>query len=275
MWRKILLVLFVIAVVLGVVVRRFPVNFLFFEENKAVEIENTLPQEIKIQPVAVPEEKVGVEQEQSAQGGFASGEKKVPQSSFIENVPFTAQAPFGEWSISTFQNGCEEASVVMAAYWALEKPLTKEIAKKEIIALAEFEDKKHGQSIDTSAKDTEKLFKEYYSIITTEVRTDIAMVDIQETLATGAVVIVPADGRKLKNPNFKQPGPTTHMVVVIGYDAQMREFITNDSGTRNGKGYRYEEEVFYGAIRDYPTGNHLPIVGIHKDMIVVKKRLAL
>lgn len=236
-------------------------------------MEGALPQEVDIQLEAVSEEKTIVAAEVSAQGGSALSGKAAaaPQSSLIENVPFTVQAPFGEWNISTFQNGCEEAAVVMAAYFVSGKTLTQEVAKKEILALAKFEDKKHGQSIDTSAADTSKLFEEYYGIATSEVRTDITLTDIQEVLAMGAIVIVPADGRALHNPNYKQPGPTTHMLVVIGYDAKKKEFITNDSGTKNGRGYRYDEDVLYEAIRDYPTGDHLPIIGMHKDMIVVRK----
>ena len=196
---------------------------------------------------------------------------KVSQSSLLENVPFTSQAPFGEWNDSTFQNGCEEAALVMAEYWLTGKVLTKDSAKKEIILLEKFEEKKFGQSIDASTKDTEQLFRDYYGVTTSEVRTDITPLDIQETLASGALVIVPADGRKLFNPNFKQPGPTTHMVVIIGYDKEKKEFITNDSGTRNGKNYRYKENILFSAIRDYPTGDHLPIKEIKKVMIVVKK----
>jgi len=273
MWKKLLLILFVIVIAAGVAIRRFPHSFLFSGKDETVKTES---QETKVQPVAVPEAEDNVIDSEVAQTRGEPVElkiepKKVSQSSLLKDVPFTVQAPFGEWSISTFQNGCEEAALVMAAHWVSGKPLTKDIAKQEIMALARFEDKKHGQSIDTSAADTEKLFGEYYNITTTEMRTDITMTDIQETLITGALVIVPADGVKLKNPNYKQPGPTTHMLVVIGYDAEKKEFITHDSGTRNGKGYRYKEAVLYEAIRDYPTGDHLPIKGIHKDMIVVRK----
>lgn len=258
---------------LGAAMWRFPGSFLFSGKGESIRNENLVLRETEIQPTVVSEEKAGIEQEQPAQDTTpAIGQgPTLGGSSLIENVPFTVQAPFGEWNIATFQNGCEEAALTMAAYWVSGKPLTKEIAKKEILVLASFENKKHGQSVDTSAKDTEKLFKEYYNITTTEVHTDIVMTDIEETLASGAIVIVPADGRKLQNPNYKQPGPTTHMLVVIGYDAKKKEFITNDSGTRKGKGYRYKENILYEAIRDYPTGDHLSINGIKKNMIVVRK----
>ncbi|MDD2766198.1 MAG: C39 family peptidase [Candidatus Moranbacteria bacterium] len=224
-------------------------------------------EEEKNRPIVTSDEKKESDENRSVE----REPKKVRESSFLENVPFTTQAPFGEWDDPVFQNGCEEAALVMAEYWLTGKPLTKEIAKKEIIALSKFQKKTIGQSIDTSTEDTEKLLREYYSVTTSTVQTNITLLDIREALSSGVLVIVPADGRKLHNPNYTQPGPTTHMLVIIGYDAEKQEFITNDSGTRNGKGYRYREDVLFEAIRDYPTGNHLPIPKIEKSMIIVRK----
>jgi len=216
----------------------------------------------------VSEETVSRSSEQSP---LMSEEKNEAKSSLLRNVPFTVQAPFGEWSDEVFQNACEEASIVMAEYWLMGKILTKEIAKQEIISLSKFQKKTIGQSIDTSTEDTEKLLREYYGVTTSEAKKDITLIDIKKALTSGALIIIPADGRKLYNPNYKQPGPTTHMLVIIGYDREKKEFITNDSGTRNGKGYRYKEDILFEAIRDYPTGNHLPIKEGKKGMIVVRK----
>lgn len=265
MGRKIFLVLFVIAAVLGVATWRTRVSLLSFEKNAAVKTAIPLSQKTETPSAAVSK----VEGNKSVKPKIEP--KKAPQSILIENVPFTVQAPFGEWNNPIFQDGCEEAALAMAAYWLSGKSFSPDIAKQEIIALARFEEKKFGQAVDTSAVDTEAVLREYYGVTTTEIRADIKVADIQETLATGAVVLLPTDGRKLQNPNFHQPGPTTHMVVVIGYDAEKKEFITHDPGTRNGQNYRYKEDVLYGAIRDYPTGDHLPIVGVHKDMLVVRK----
>lgn len=194
----------------------------------------------------------------------------VPKS-VLQDVPFTSQAPFAEWSIATFQNACEEASMVMVAHWLSGAPLSPEIAKKDILTLTRFEEKTYGQSVDTSAKDTEAIFREYYKRDSSRVETDIVLADIIDAVTSGAVVIVPMDGRKLHNPNFRQPGPMTHMVLIIGYDEAKNEFITNDAGTRKGAGYRYPKSILYDAIRDYPTGDHLKIQGVHKDMIVIRK----
>lgn len=43
------------------------------------------------------------------------------QSTILYDVPFAAQAPFGEWSDKRQQDGCEEVSALMAVKWAGEK----------------------------------------------------------------------------------------------------------------------------------------------------------
>ena len=62
------------------------------------------------------------------------------------------------------------------------------------------------------------------------------------------------------------------MIVIRGYDAKTKEFITNDPGTRQGENYRYKSDVLINALRDYPTGNHLPIEAERKAMIIIKKK---
>jgi hypothetical protein len=272
MWRRLLYILIVAALIAGIGVWLFPVEWSFFEKDIPIKIENVGEKESGVSSASILEEKNAIEQADKVVIDMPVEKVAIPRSSLIESVPFTSQAPFAEWNDPIFQNGCEEAALVMAQYWLTGETLLKEIAKKEIIALSKYEKKEIGQSVDTSAKDTEKLLRDYYGVTTSSVHTGITLFDIQETLASGALVIVPADGRKLKNPNYTLPGPMTHMLVIIGYDAVKKEFITNDSGTRNGKNYRYSENVLFEAIRDYPTGEHLPIKGISKEMIVVKKK---
>lgn len=186
------------------------------------------------------------------------------------SVPFTAQAPAAQWSDPLFQNACEEASMVMAAHWLSGAALSKDAAQREIAAIAKFEKKKIGHSVDTSVSDTEKLFRAYYGqSASSEVSYDFSIDDMVRALSDGAILIVPTNGQLLGNPNFTAPGPEHHMVVVIGYDAAKKEFIVNDPGTRKGAGYRYPEDVLYGAIHDYPTGDHLHVANGRKAMILV------
>jgi hypothetical protein len=186
------------------------------------------------------------------------------------DVPFTSQAPFGEWSDPRQQDACEETSVLMAISWARGEQLTRTSAKEKILAIAEWEQKNYGSFVDTDVKDTVKrIIKGYFKYDNARAVKDIAIEDIIKELYQGHLVLVPTNGRKLGNPFYTSPGPERHMLVIRGYDPVKKEFITNDSGTRRGEKYRYKEDVVYRAILDYPTGDHLPIMQEKKTMIVV------
>lgn len=193
-------------------------------------------------------------------------------TSTLFNVPFTAQAPFGNWADSRQGMGCEEASALMAVRWAKSEELTPAEAEKEIIAMSDFQLAKYGYFEDTSIRDTAfRLLSEYFGYENYEVRSGISASDIITELNRGNLVIVPLAGQKLGNPFYTPPGPVSHMMVVIGYDAVTKEFITNDPGTRRGEKYRYAENVFGAALRDYPSGNHEPITEEVSAMIVIRK----
>jgi hypothetical protein len=192
-----------------------------------------------------------------------------------QTAPFIVQAPLGNWSDPNFQNACEEASIVMAmGYVKGEKNLTPEEARKRILAIIDFENTSLGYSVDTDTADIEKIIQKYFNHKNATAKENITAEDIKTEIQKGNVVIVPAFGRALKNPNFTQPGPITHMLLIIGYDPETQEFITNDPGTRRGAGYRYDESALFNAIWEYPSGkNHpsLPTEKIPKAMISVGK----
>ncbi|MEK9151143.1 MAG: C39 family peptidase [Patescibacteria group bacterium] len=235
-------------------------------------------QETNIQTEALSEEKKVPEESEGAKENepvvpVPEPIVEAPKGSLIEDVPFTVQAPSGQWGDPVFQNGCEEASLVMAAYWISGKPLTPALAEKEMQALARYEENWLGHSVDTSIEDMGVLLEANYGIASSVEHTDDeTLARIREALSEGAIVIVPADGRKLRNPHFTQPGPPRHMLVVIGYDAETKEFITHDPGTKRGERHRYREQVLFEAIRDYPTGDHLPFPEEeHKTMVIIGK----
>lgn len=198
-------------------------------------------------------------------------EPSVPRP--IGTVPFTSQAPLAEWEERVFQDACEEASLLMAIAWAEGDGRTvipRDEARRTILEYSDETFRLFGDgTYDTSAEDTAALGRALAPGVPFEARTGITADDIVSALEAGWLVIVPADGQKLGNPNFTRPGPERHMVLVIGYDAVTQEFITNDPGTRLGQGYRYDEDGFFAAIRDYATGDHAPISGVTKSMITV------
>ena len=195
------------------------------------------------------------------------------KAAVLFNVPFAPQAPFGEWSDDRQQDGCEEVSAMMAIYWVRgDTSITLEEAEQEILAIADWQQAEYGNYHDTSAQDTvSRIFNKYYSYNNVRVEKNINAEDIIKELERGNLVVIPADGIALKNPHFTPPGPERHMIVVIGYDYSKDEFTTNDPGTKFGKSYRYKRSLLLNAIRDYPTGYHVPITEIEKNMIVVEK----
>lgn len=198
----------------------------------------------------------------------------IPAKTVLNTVPFTSQAPTGMWSDERQQNACEEASALMAQWWLKgEKPTSAEDAQKQILAVASYEEATYGNSNDTDPGDTvTRIFEGYFHTTKAKAFENISLQDIVQEIMKGHLVILPMDGIKLANPHYTAPGPERHMLLIIGYDAKTKEFVTNDSGTRYGAGYRYPETQVFNAIREYPTGNHLPLTGTaKKSMIVVSK----
>ncbi|MBI4160630.1 MAG: C39 family peptidase [Candidatus Yanofskybacteria bacterium] len=186
------------------------------------------------------------------------------------SVPFTSQAPYGDWKDERQQDGCEEASSLMAIRWVRGQSLTRDDALREILAISEYEQLKYGGFHDTSAEDTaERIFREYFKYDGVEVRHDITTVDIRNELDKGNLIVVPVNGQKLGNPFFTQPGPYRHMIVIRGWDANKKEFITNDPGTKHGENYRYQEYAIQNAFMDYATGHEVPVVEGKTAMIIV------
>jgi hypothetical protein len=191
---------------------------------------------------------------------------------YIENLSFSAQAPFGDWKDPLQQDGCEEASAIVAVSWAMDKKFTKTEALEMIKKISAYEVENYGQARDTSAFDTHKrIIKGYFEYENSRVEEVLTADQIVSRLSQGNLVIVPANGQELHNPFFTAPGPDRHMLVIRGYDFEKKEFITNEVGTRQGENYRYTKDILFSAIRDYPTGDHLPIINSSKKAILVWK----
>jgi uncharacterized protein YvpB len=255
--RGILLCIFFLVVFVWYII---PDTFFVEYSDASIIAEREKQQEIKKETVVAEASAPDVEQKE------AEIKESVKQS-----VPFTAQAPHAQWDDPRFQDACEEASMLMAHAWVIgEGSISKNDAENELESLFSYENKNFGGSIDTSAVDTAKIFQEYYHY-PAQLRTGVTMEDIYAILAQGSIVIAPTNGKMLDNPNFTDGGPDRHMVVIIGYDKKNKEFITNDPGTRLGRGYKYKDSVLYNAIRDYVTGEKEKISGASKNVIVIKK----
>ena len=193
-------------------------------------------------------------------------------SSYINNVPFTTQAPYANWSDQRQQDGCEEASALMAVSWVRGESISQQEALDEILGASDYILDKYGEYRDISSQDAvEWIYKDYFKFNNVEIKKDVSKDDIILELDKGNLVITPMNGQIMGNPYFTTPGPPRHMLVVRGYDADKDVFITNDPGTRMGENYEYDSSIFFAAIRDYPTGHHEVISEIEKNIIVVEK----
>ncbi len=169
------------------------------------------------------------------------------------DVPFTSQAPYGDWNMP-YQEACEEASMTMVDrfYRGFSGTIAPSDAKKIIDSIVEFEQKTIGGYKDTSAQQTADIMKGYFGY--TDVRVvPYSELNMRRALANGFPVIVPADGKVLPNPNFRNGGPPYHMIVVKGYLGD--RWITNDPGTRNGKDFTYTFAELANAAHDWNGGD--------------------
>lgn len=171
----------------------------------------------------------------------------------LHEVPFVSQAPLGDWKDRRQAYGCEETAALMAIRWARGESLSAEEALEEIIASSEFQLEKYGYYEDTSAADTvERIIKEYFEFENAELAYDIGINEIKNALKGGRVVLAPINGTAINNPYYEVP---YHMILIIGYDDNKKEFIVNDPGTRHGEKIRYSYETLSSALSDYTSGN--------------------
>ena len=197
-------------------------------------------------------------------------EPVIPQGLIEHQVPFTPQAPLGEWFDPRQQYGCEEALSVMAMHWVKGESISLLEAREEILAISDFQQENYGMFEDTSISDTEtRIFRDYYGYEYTKVRTGISVEDIKEELYRGNVILVPINGRTIQNPYYTAPGPLRHMIMVIGYDPKTRTFTTNDPGTKNGANFFYGEDVLAASLQNYETGLNEPIQDNPPEMLVI------
>ena len=174
-------------------------------------------------------------------------------------VPFTAQAPGANWD-ADHEEFCEEATVVMAgSFFNRFSISTNALAEAQLQKVKTWEVENFGYYFDTTASETAAMARGVYGL-TVEEKVDPTILDIKRALAENKLVIVPAAGRELGNPNFTAPGPIYHNLLIRGY-TNNGKFITNDPGTRKGEAYVYDQEVIMNAMHDWVSNGDSTIAG--------------
>lgn len=178
--------------------------------------------------------------------------------SFNLAVPFTSQAPHGNWS-EPFKEACEEASLYMVhAYFqgVKETPIDPDTATTELQKIVAFEKELFGYYEDTTTEQTGTLAELMYGYANVETIDNPTVEQIKTHVAAGRPVIVPLAGRQLGNPFFTAPGPIYHMLVIRGYTKDGK-FITNDPGTKHGEAYLYDFDTVMNAMHDWSGGGEI------------------
>lgn len=193
----------------------------------------------------------------------------------LQDVPFTSQAPFSEWWNIIYQEGCEDAATIMAIAWATGKTgILPTDANTQILAIADFEQKEFWTHMHASIHDITTTMSNHLWFYSHTIVENVSKAELIEYLRDWHIVMVPTSGRALKNTYYTPPGPRNHIILIIGYDPAKSEFITNDSGTKNGASYRYNEDLLFSAIGYYVTSATdagSPIDTTRKSGIVISK----
>lgn len=177
-------------------------------------------------------------------GGFLFCPGVTVAATKVLSVPFTPQAPAGNWE-EPWANACEETVLVMVNAFYRNKTLTKDNAASQILEVLEYKNNRFGKSFDESSLRVQEITEGLYEW-NTKVKQDVTLSKIKKQIDKNQPVIIPFDARRVTNPYFTDPAPEYHMVVIVGYDDGTQEFVVHDPGTTNGEDFRYKyDELLY------------------------------
>lgn len=164
----------------------------------------------------------------------------------LSEIPFYSQAPKGIWD-PDHEDACEEATMFMVHYWLKNERPSLTTYDTELLKLIRWQEAR-GYGISEGIEEMKQIAHDYFSMNTT-----IKAIDSADQLRTildgGTAIIFPADGRLLRNPNFRDGGPPFHVLVLKGYNENY--FIGHDPGTRNGENYKYHADVIMEALGNW------------------------
>lgn len=211
-------------------------------------VQNTEPVDSILEP-STSTQKDLVDQKEEVKNIEPIEEELEPVASSINlAVPFTSQAPTANWA-QPFQDACEEASLLMVDYYYQDKKMPSKLEVENILTqMVAWQEQNWGAHENLPAQKVADLALAVFNQ-KLELVTDLTPEKIKKYLQAGRPVIVPADGRKLDNPNFTNGGPDYHMLVIKGYIDD--QFITNDPGTRKGADFIYTQQNLMDSIADW------------------------
>lgn len=176
---------------------------------------------------------------------------KLPSSKNID-VPFSSQAPAGNWS-EPWKNACEETSIYMVSSFYADDTIKRDEAIKRIKEIIAAKNEEFNVSADESLERIAELIELLGLPWTTEIVKNPSIEDVKKQLAGNQPIIAPVFAPALR---YSVGGPDYHVMVMTGYDDKTGEFIVNDPAFKNGKGIRFKYDLFMKAIHDLNSKNY-------------------
>ena len=134
------------------------------------------------------------------------------------------------------------------------EPINNLAATKRFMqSLFDVQDRLYGSNDNSDAERTAYLINNHSSF-TGVVRWNPTITQIKQELNAGRPAISLHRGFDLHNPNipFLPTGSSYHTLVLIGFDEETRQFITNDPGDEvAGNQRRYDYQVLMNSLHDY------------------------
>ena len=104
--------------------------------------------------------------------------------------------------------------MTMVVKYIKNEPLDAHIMEQSLLSLVKWETD-NGYKVDLTAQETVDILAKYFNVTAT-LDTNVTTSEIKKQLAGGKVIILPAAGQHLGNPNYTAPGPVYHMLVIRG-----------------------------------------------------------
>ena len=165
-----------------------------------------------------------------------------------EKIPFTTQAPLGMWE-EPWSDYAEEACVWMAMKWANQEEFESIYnTADELKEVGAWELKTFGTSALTDIPQTFEIVLNYFGHQNAFLSGEVTEQGMKDFLEEGAILIVPVNGQLLDNPNYGDPAPEHHMILIYG--STETGFLANDPGTRRGEAVVYDTQKILDAIQD-------------------------
>lgn len=179
---------------------------------------------------------------------FVMGKLSPAPLAVILQVPFSSQAPSGNWESN---EDCEETSLVMVNEFLsgnTQNVLPQNLAQAAIDDLKKWEQENLGYHQDTSAEVTARLASTFYNLQINQID-NFSEQNLKKELALGHPILLPVNAGLLGSPKYRNVAPFYHMIVVRGYTN--KGFIVNDPGTEDGNGNVYSFSILKKAAVDW------------------------